>query len=285
MAGTGACPTATRIADGRRRGRQVDVPLLVALDIDGTLVGEDRAIPPATGHAVAAAEAAGHHLVLATGRSIVGLLPVARALGVFPGWAVASSGSVILRLDLGTRTGYVVEEAHTFDVEPLVRLVRESAPDLMVAVEELGWGYRTSARLPDGSLNGPQRVVALEEIWSRPTTRVILRGPRAPELVGAVRALGLTATRSGPDSVDVTPFGLSKATALEKVRERLGVARGNTIAVGDNYNDIDMLRWAARSVAMGHAPPGLLAVADEVTGTIHEYGVVDVLRSITPGAS
>ncbi|WP_275003251.1 HAD family hydrolase [Promicromonospora iranensis] len=276
--------TSTGIAEGRRRGRQVDVPLLVALDIDGTLVGEDRAIPPATGHAVAEAGAAGHHLVLATGRSTVGLLPVARALDIFPGWAVASSGSVILRLDLGTRAGYVVEDAHTFDVEPLVRLARESAPDLMIAVEELGWGYRTSARLPDGSLNGPQRLVALEEVWSRPTTRVILRGPRATELAGAVRALGLTATRSGPDSVDVTPFGLSKATALEKVRERLGVARGNTVAVGDNYNDIDMLRWAARSVAMGHAPPDLLAVADEVTGTIHEHGVVDVLRSITPGA-
>jgi hydroxymethylpyrimidine pyrophosphatase-like HAD family hydrolase len=255
------------------------------LDIDGTLVGQDRAIPSVTGHAVAAAGAAGHHVVLATGRSVVGMLPVARALDVFPGWAVASSGSVILRLDLRERAGYVVEEAHTFDVEPLARLVRESAPDLMLAVEELGWGYRTTARLPDGSLNGPQRVVAPDELWSLPTTRVILRGPRATELVGAARALGMTATRSGPDSVDVTPFGLSKATALEKVRKRLGVARGNTVAVGDNYNDIDMLRWAARSVAMGHAPADLRAVAGEVTGTIHEHGVVDVLRSITPGIS
>ena len=274
----------TRIADDFRRARRADVPLLVALDIDGTLVGQDRAIPPTTLQAVAAAAAAGHHLVLATGRSIVGLLPVARALGIFPGWAVASSGSVIVRLDLGVRAGYVVEEAHTFDVEPLVRLVDESASDLMLAVEELGWGYRTSARLPDGFLNGPQRVVPLEEIWSRRATRVILRGSGVTDLVGAVCALGLTATRSGPDSVDVTPFGLSKATALEKVRERLGVARGNTIAVGDNYNDIDMLRWAARSVAMGHAPPDLLAIAGEVTGTIHEHGVVGVLRSITPGA-
>lgn len=274
----------TRIADGRGRVRQAGAPLLIALDIDGTLVGQDRAIPPVTGRAVAAAGAAGHHLVLATGRSIVGMLPVARALDIFPGWAVASSGSVILRLDLGVRAGYVVEDAHTFDVEPLVRLVRASAPHLMLAVEELGWGYRTDARLPDGLLNGPHRVVTLEEVWSRPTTRVILRGLGATELVGAVRALGLTATRSGSDSVDVTPYGLSKATALETVRERLGVPRSNTIAVGDNYNDIDMLRWAARSVAMGHAPADLLAVAGEVTGAIHEHGVVDVLRSITPSA-
>lgn len=261
--------------------RQADVPLLVALDIDGTLVDEDRVVPAVTRGAVAAARAAGHHLVLATGRSIVGTLPVARALGITSGWGVASSGSVLVRLDPGSRAGYVVEDVHTFDVEPVVRLVHEAAPHLMIAVEELGWGYRTSTQLPAGALNGRQRVVAPEEIWSRPTTRAILRGPGASTLVGALRALGLTVTRSGPASVDVTPFGLSKATALEKVRERLGVGPGDTVAVGDNYNDIDMLRWAARSVAMGQAPADLLAIAGEVTGTIGEHGVVDVLTSIT----
>jgi HAD superfamily hydrolase (TIGR01484 family) len=261
--------------------RRADVPLLVALDIDGTLVGEDRLVPMVTRSAVTAAQAAGHHLILATGRSIVGMLPVARALGITSGWGVASSGSVIVRLDPETRAGYVVEDVHTFDVEPMVRLVREAAPQLMIAVEELGWGYRTSTQLPDGALNGRQRVVALEEIWSRPTTRAILRGPGAFGVMGALSALGLTATRSGPASVDVTPFGLSKATALEKVRQRLGIGSDETVAVGDNYNDIDMLRWAARSVAMGQASADLLAVAGEVTGTIGEHGVVGVLRSIT----
>ena len=259
-----------------------EVPLLVALDIDGTLVGDDRVITPNTERAVVAARQAGHHLVLATGRSIVGMLPVAHALGLTTGWAVASSGSVIVRLDPDARAGYVVEEAHTFDVEPVAGLVHEAQPDLLLAVEELGWGYRTSARLPDGMLNGQQRVVALEEIWSRPTTRVILWGVGALELAGALGALGLTVTRSGPCSLDVTPLGFSKATALEKVRRRLGVGPENTVAVGDNYNDIDMLRWAARSVAMGHAPADLRTIAGEVTGTICEHGVVDVLRSITP---
>ena len=264
--------------------RQADVPLLVALDIDGTLVGEDRLVPAVTRSAVTAAQAAGHHLVLATGRSIVGMLPVARALGITSGWGVASSGSVIVRLDPTTRAGYVVEDVHTFDVEPMVRLVDETAPHLMIAVEELGRGYRTSARLPEGALTGRQCVVALEEIWSRPTTRAILRGPGALGLVGALNALGLTVTRSGPASVDVTPPGLSKATALEKVRERLGVRPDDTLAVGDSYNDIDMLRWAGRSVAMGQAPADLLAIAGEITGTIREHGVVDVLRSITAAA-
>jgi hydroxymethylpyrimidine pyrophosphatase-like HAD family hydrolase len=273
--------TLVRGAGGCSLGQQPDVPLLVALDIDGTLVGEDRVVPTVTRSAVAAAQAAGHHLVLATGRSIVGMLPVARALGLTSGWGVASSGSVIVRLDPATRAGYVIEDVHTFDVEPVVRLVHEIAPHLVIAVEELGWGYRTSTRLPAGALNGRQCVVAPEEIWSRPTTRAILRGPGAFEAVGALRALGLTVTRSGPASIDVTPFGLSKATALEKVRKRLGTGRQDTVAVGDSYNDIEMLRWAARSVAMGQAPADLLAVAGEVVGTIREHGVVDVLRSIT----
>lgn len=258
------------------------VPLLVALDIDGTLLGEDRVVAPVTKRAVTAARAAGHHVVLATGRSVVGMVPVARALGIVSGWAVASSGAVIVRLDPGVRTGYVVDQVHTFDVEPVARLIHEAGLDLQIAVEELGWGYRTSARFPD-VLNGHRRVVACDEIWRRPTTRAIVRGAGVHGLVGALRALRLTVTCSGPDSVDVTPFGLSKATALEKIRERLGIRPDDTVAVGDGYNDIGMLVWAARAVAMGQAPADLLAVVGEVTGTVRDNGVVDVLRSITPG--
>ena len=287
LARAGLCPRRTAVTVGFEAGgcilaQQSDVPLLVALDIDGTLVDENRVVPPVTKRAVAAAREAGHHLVLATGRSIVGMLPVARALSITSGWGVASSGAVIVRLEPGTRSGYVIEDVQTFDVGPMARLIHEAAPHLMIAVEELGWGYCTNTQLPEGTLGGPQRVVGPEELCGRPTTRAIVRGPHVLGLVGALRALGLTVTRSGPDSLDVTAFGLSKAIALEKVRERLGIGREDTIAVGDDYNDIDMLRWAARSVAMGHAPADLLDTAAEVTGTIQEHGVVDVLKSITP---
>ncbi len=80
--------------------------------------------------------------------------------------------------------------------------------------------------------------------------------------------------------MDVTPPDLSKATALDAVRQTLGIPSTLTVAVGDGINDIAMLIWAARGVAMGHAPAELRAVADEVTGTIADNGVVPVLRSL-----
>ena len=52
------------------------------------------------------------------------------------------------------------------------------------------------------------------------------------------------------------------------------------MAVGDQRNDIEMLTWAARGVAMGQAPDEVKAVADEVTGTVDEDGLVPVLRSL-----
>ena len=68
--------------------------------------------------------------------------------------------------------------------------------------------------------------------------------------------------------------------ALEELRQRLGVEPFATVAVGDGHNDIEMLAWAARGVAMGHADEPVRAVADEVTGTIDDDGAVAVLRSL-----
>ncbi len=254
----------------------------MALDIDGTLADRDRVIPAITIRAVGEARAAGHHVVLATGRSLVGMLPVAQELGIATGWAVVSNGAVIVHFDPLRPDGYAVETQATFDVEPVVRFVDECAPHLTVAVEEIGWGYLTTARLPEGAVNGPQRVVGRGDIWRRPVTRAFVQGTAVLDIVEGLRMLGVTVTCSERDRVDITPSGVSKASALETLRERLGISPRRTVAVGDGYNDIDMLRWAARAVAMGQAPEEVLAVADEVTDTICEQGVVPVLRSITP---
>ena len=77
------------------------------------------------------------------------------------------------------------------------------------------------------------------------------------------------------------PSGITKASALEALRRELGVKPERTVAVGDGRNDVEMLAWAARGVAMGHAPLEVRAVADEVTGTIDDDGVLAVLRSLT----
>lgn len=61
--------------------------------------------------------------------------------------------------------------------------------------------------------------------------------------------------------LDLLPHGVSKGAALERLARRLGVCRGETMAIGDNWNDVDMLEWAGQSVIMGNAAKELRVMA------------------------
>ena len=72
--------------------------------------------------------------------------------------------------------------------------------------------------------------------------------------------------------LDLAPVGVSKASGLAHVAERLGVDAADVLAIGDGRNDIEMLQWAGRGVAMGQAVEPVIAAADDVTGTVYEDG-------------
>ncbi|MEP6856491.1 MAG: HAD hydrolase family protein, partial [Pedococcus sp.] len=80
--------------------------------------------------------------------------------------------------------------------------------------------------------------------------------------------------------LDLNPEGVSKGSALEILRRQLEIDPQYTVAVGDQRNDLEMLRWAARGVAMGNAPDEVKAAADEVTGDVDDNGLVPILRSL-----
>jgi hypothetical protein len=149
-------------------------------------------------------------------------------------------------------------------------------------VEEIGWGWRVNATFDPGHLNGPQQKVPLSDLVAAPATRVALHSPGIAHHHDALSATGVTATPAGPGWLDLTAPGTSKAAALEAIRTHLGVPAEQTVAVGDGINDLEMLAWAARSVAMGHAPAVVQAAADEATGTIEQSGAVAVLHSLLP---
>jgi len=266
-------------------------PVMVALDIDGTLTPSGSLdVPGPTVAAVTAVRRAGHHVVLSSGRSLAGVLPIAHELGIAQGWAVASNGAVIARLEPVSETHPHAYALDSGDVRPLdARLVMTTAlsarlPGLMIAVEEIGVGYYVSETFPDGLLRGEQTMLPVHELAALASPRIILRAPGADYLIGPLRTVGVTATPAADVGwIDVTGGGVSKASALETVRKRLRVDPADTIAVGDGINDLPALGWAARAVAMGHAPMEVRAAADEVTGTLEEHGAADVLRSLLPG--
>jgi len=257
---------------------------LVALDIDGTLVApfEEQDVTPAVIAAVRRLLDTGVHVVLATGRSLHGTTAVARQLGIPGGYLVCSNGAVVAAGDPPS-----VVHAVTFDAAPVVGLLREHLPDALFAVEDIGLGYRVSAPFPAGELWGRVRMCPVEELVAEPVTRVILRSPQreSQDFFDLVERIGLhdVSYAVGYSAwLDLAPKGVTKASALEVVRRRLGVAAGATLAVGDGRNDVEMLRWAACGVAMGQAPAEVQDAADLVTDSYDDDGLVHALDRLVP---
>lgn len=258
---------------------------LVALDVDGTILTHDGSLGEATRDAVRAVADAGHHVVIATGRSVVATIPVLEMLGLGHGWAVCSNGAVTLALDPGEPAGYRVEDTVTFDPRPALTLIKDHAPHVLVAVEDVGSGFRVERPYPEGVLWGDQVVVPWEELVGRSVTRVTVHDPDAAsedflEMVERIGLHGVSYAVGYTAWLDLAPEGVSKGSALELVRRRLGIEPGLTFAAGDQRNDLEMLRWAARGVAMGHAPAEVVAAADETAGTVDEEGLADALHPL-----
>jgi hydroxymethylpyrimidine pyrophosphatase-like HAD family hydrolase len=173
----------------------------------------------------------------------------------------------------------------TFDAAPALNLLRAERPDAVVAVEDLGVGFKVSAPFPDGELQGDITVVPWEELVAEPVTRVTFRDPNgtAEDFMGLAERIGLHGVNYAVGFtawLDINPEGVSKGSALEIVRRHLGVEPAFTVAVGDQRNDLEMLQWAARGVAMGNAPDEVKDVADETTLDVDDDGLVPVLQSL-----
>ncbi len=258
---------------------------LIALDLDGTTIHHDGTMSPLVRQAIGDVAAAGFHVVIATGRAILATLPLIAELGLENGFAICSNGAVTIELDSDHPEGYRILETVTFDPAPALEMLRGTWPDAVVAVEEVGVGFKVSALFPDGELDGGVRVVPWDELSSSPATRVTFRSPTgtAADFLALVERIGLHGVNYAVGFtawLDINPEGVSKASALEQIRLRLGVELVNTVAVGDQRNDIEMLQWAQRGVAMGNAPDEVKSAADEVTLDVDEDGLVPVLRSL-----
>ena len=253
-------------------------PGLVALDVDGTVVDRNGGLPPAVGEAIGAVVAAGVPVVLATGRSWHGTRDLAELLGLPPGLSVCSNGAVIVR--------YPPEEivqAITFDPRAVIDRVEEFAPGTLIAVEEIGRGYRLNQPFPEEDLTGEMIIQDVAQLGALPVTRVILRDPTrsAEDFLGLADQLGLhgvTYFVGWSAWLDIAPLGVSKATALAEVAADYGVHAADVLAFGDGRNDMEMLRWAGRGVAIGDAPAEVQHAADAVADRFADGGPVAELR-------
>jgi HAD superfamily hydrolase (TIGR01484 family) len=263
-------------------------PWLVALDIDGTTLQEDGTISEAVIQQVRRLDEAGHEVMLATGRSASATIPVLEHLEITPRFLVCSNGAITLHRDPEAPSGYRREWVESFDPTDVLRSIRGHLENARFAVEDEHGYYRYTEPFPDTTIGLDSEHVEFEELLNHPATRVVVISPdhdmedflAVVEQMGLHRvsyAIGWTAW------LDIAPDGVNKATAMERVRIALDIPRERVMAVGDGRNDIDLLGWAAesgRGVAMGQSPADVVIAASEVTGTVHEDGLAQVLATL-----
>jgi hydroxymethylpyrimidine pyrophosphatase-like HAD family hydrolase len=221
---------------------------LVALDVDGTVMNKDGSISDAVTEQVRRLDADGHHVMLATGR----------------------------------------EWVQSFDPTEALQSIRSHLSNARFAVEDEHGHYRYTEPFPDATIGLDSEHVEFDGLLNRPATRLVVVSPdhdmedflAVVEKMGLHRvsyAIGWTAW------LDIAADGVNKATAMERVRTELDVARERVMVVADGRNDIELLRWAAergRGVAMGHSPAEVIDAANEVTASVDEDGLAQVLATL-----
>ncbi|MDR2453867.1 MAG: Cof-type HAD-IIB family hydrolase [Bifidobacteriaceae bacterium] len=260
--------------------------ILLAVDIDGTLLTWDGELFDSAERAVQRALSNPRiELVLATGRSVHSTAAVSRRFGIERGLAVCCNGSATIRLDPSAPGGWELVDLVTFDPAPAIASIRRRLPHASLAVEDIGRGFKVTAPFPRGELDGEVRVVSDQELGAGPVTRVILRDTELSvdelrAIVEETKLPDVTYAIGWTGWVDLNPPGVSKASALETIRRQLRIESHRTVAVGDGGNDITMLEWAGRGVAMGGSRWDVVAAADEETGRIDQDGLARVIDSL-----
>lgn len=268
---------------------------MVCLDVDGTVVDHDGYMSPAVREAGRAVVADGHAVVISTGRSVPATLPIIEALGITHGYAVCSNGGVTLRIDArlpeegGLEDGYEVIAQEVFDPAPALDALGERLSTARYAVETSDGHFLATERFDDMSFGLTPEPVSIKEMKRAEAVRLVVNSSDASseEFAEAVKDIGLQGVSYSVGWsawIDIAADGVTKGSSLERLRERIGAPKEATVACGDGRNDIEMLGWAHRGVAMGQAVQEVKDAADEVTGTVEEDGLVPVLYSILEAA-
>ena len=259
--------------------------VLIALDIDGTVLTEAGELLDPVRDEVTRVVASGNEVMLATGRSVAMTLPIIDRLGITPQYIVCSNGAITLKRDADAPAGYSREHVETFDPSEVLTTIRAHLNDANFGVEDEEGVYRYHGTFPEGVLGASSQNVPFDELLDVVATRVVVISPghAIEDFLSVVEQMGLhkVSYNVGWTAwLDIAPDGVNKSTAMERVRALLDVPIENVIAIGDGRNDIEMLEWAGRGIAMGQAPDEVVAAASEVTGSDLDGGVAQVLARL-----
>ncbi|MFI6723069.1 Cof-type HAD-IIB family hydrolase [Streptomyces atratus] len=265
-------------------------PRLIATDLDGTLLRDDKTVSDRTVAALAAAEEAGIEVFFVTGRP-------ARWMDVVSdhvhghGLAICANGAAVADLHADGKLVKVRPLGRDIALD-VVHTLRAADPGVSFAVE-LTTGIHYEPAYPPFHLDPGATVAVAEKLLHEetpgtgaPVLKLLAHHAElAPDdfLALARTAAGHHAsfTRSSPTALlEISGPGVSKASTLALCCAERGISPAEVVAFGDMPNDVEMLRWAGTSYAMGNAHPAAIAAASGRTATNGDDGVAVVIERI-----
>lgn len=255
---------------------------LIAIDLDDTLLRQDLTISERNKQTIRQAVDQGVTVMIATGRMFASAVPFAKQLELdvplitYQGALVKTpvTGEVLYEKLLAPETAY---EA--------VRIGRENGVHMQAYSQDKLYAQAASERADAYTkLTGVQyHVKDLMEAAAGGMPKLLYAGE--PDFLDAFApkvkaALGERANvfKSKPYFLEVTHPEATKGQALDHVVRSMGITRDNVMAIGDSYNDIDMLEYAGLGIAMANAPEAIRLKADYVTGHHEQDGVAEALQ-------
>jgi Cof subfamily protein (haloacid dehalogenase superfamily) len=263
---------------------------LLAMDLDGTLIGNDLLLSERVKRAVAAAEAAGVRAALATGRMFRATLPFARDLAITAP-AICYQGAMV----------HAIEDDTVIYEQPVpLAVAREAVAEAeargFVALGYVNdWCY-AGKDSPEAQFYArhsrvqPRFVGELLDWMDVPPTKIVIvsTAEQTDANVAHFRQVfgaRLNVTKSYPLFTEIIHPDVSKGRALARLAERLGIAREEVVAIGDNLNDLDMIEYAGLGIAMGNGAPAVREAAGWVCPSEADDGVaVAIEERILAGA-
>ena len=263
---------------------------LLVLDVDGTLLNNEKQISKRTLSALLKVQHMGIRIVLASGRPTSGLIPLANALelGNFGGFILSYNGCQVIKAD----NGEVMFERR-INPEQIPYLEKKSRKNNF-SIFTYHDDYILTDNASDPHIRREAELNNLKIVEEEEFSIAIDFAPCKCVLVSddeeALRGLEnhwkrrldgvLDVFPSEPYFLEVVPCGVDKANTLALLMEQLGVTREEVIAFGDGVADVTMLQLAGKSVAMGHAPDSVKVCADYVTASNEEDGVAQAVEKL-----
>lgn len=263
---------------------------LVALDVDGTLLDSTHTLRPRVVESVRAAQARGLTITLATGKLLASVQPILRELGV-AGPMITLNGAATL--DAATSEPIRFAPLREDDRQAVIRAVRELDPGVLVSHFTLDRILvdRDHPRMGIFAEYGEGPPVYVPDLLVEslpPAAKILLSG--APEQLAALRVAitplleeRVTITTTTPDFLEFFDPAAGKGIALRALRETLGIARAEVVAMGDGENDVPLFAEAGLAVAMANANEATRAAADRIAPSNDEDGAAVVLDELVAG--